>query len=58
MTYNITDREKIAMGECVSPLTVERCPYCIDTCDAAHFAREVKKLKSVSESNNPNQSKE
>ncbi len=30
----MTDRDKIALGECVSPLTAERCPVCVDTCEA------------------------
>lgn len=28
------DGDKIKMGECVSPLTVDRCPHCTDTCNA------------------------
>ena len=26
--------ERIALGECMSPLTTERCPYCVDSCRA------------------------
>lgn len=33
--------EIIAQGICVSPLTVERCPVCVDTCDAHHWKREI-----------------
>ena len=31
---HMTEKEKISHGICVSPLTVERCPFCTDTCDA------------------------
>jgi hypothetical protein len=31
----MTDREKITMGECVSPMTADRCPVCIDKCEAS-----------------------
>lgn len=31
-----TLRERIADGECVSPYTTERCPICIDCCEAFH----------------------
>ncbi|MGV3540696.1 MAG: hypothetical protein ACO1OQ_12860 [Rufibacter sp.] len=30
----MTDNERIAKGECVSPLTTERCPVCVDRCEA------------------------
>lgn len=30
-------QERIALGECVSERGVDRCPYCIDSCDAHHF---------------------
>lgn len=35
-------RERIAMGECVSPLTADRCPVCIDCCEAFHWKRNLK----------------
>lgn len=41
---NLSDEEKIALGICVSPLTVDRCPYCIDICEASHWKHEVNKL--------------
>lgn len=30
----MTDRDKIALGECVSELTTDRCPVCVDRCEA------------------------
>lgn len=30
----MSNEEKIAMGECVSPLTADHCRYCVDTCQA------------------------
>ena len=30
----MTDKEKILLSECVSPLTVDRCSYCVDSCEA------------------------
>lgn len=30
----MTDKEKIICGECVSPMTVDRCSYCVDCCVA------------------------
>jgi hypothetical protein len=47
----MTAREKIAMGECQSPLTVDRCPYCCDTCDASQANRRYKDL--ITETVNP-----
>jgi hypothetical protein len=41
----MTPEEKIAMGECVSPLTVDHCPYCIDTCQAFRNACNFSDLK-------------
>lgn len=38
-------RERIAMGECVSPMTTDRCPVCVDECEAAKFKRELTELK-------------
>jgi hypothetical protein len=32
-----TPEERIALGECVSPMTVDQCPHCVDTCKAAHW---------------------
>lgn len=46
----MTEKERIANGECVSPMTVDRCPYCIDTCKASEARsrmREAKRLLSV-----------
>lgn len=34
-------RELIAMGECVSPLTADRCPVCIDCCEAFQWKRNL-----------------
>lgn len=43
----MTDREKILMGECVSPLTAERCPVCVDTCEAfKNFCKVQKELNN------------
>lgn len=30
-------RERIALGECVSPYTTDHCPVCIDCCEAFHW---------------------
>lgn len=43
----ITDRDRILMGECVSPLTVERCPVCIDHCESSDYWRKIKQLKDI-----------
>lgn len=43
----MTDQEKISNGICVSPYTTEKCPYCVDTCDARHFAWEITKAKRI-----------
>lgn len=41
----MTDKEKIALGECISPLTAERCPVCVDSCEAfKNFAKLGKEL--------------
>lgn len=37
----MTNREKIANGECVSPLTVDRCPVCIDRCEASETRERI-----------------
>jgi hypothetical protein len=37
----LSDDEKIAMGICVSPYTVDRCPKCTDTCKASHWKHHV-----------------
>lgn len=37
----MTDKEKILLGECVSPLTVERCSFCIDSCEAFKYFSKV-----------------
>lgn len=39
-----SDLEKIALGKCVSPLTADRCPYCVDTCDASHWKNTVNNM--------------
>lgn len=33
--------ERIAMGECVSPMTTDECPVCVDICKAAHFRIQI-----------------
>lgn len=43
----MTLREKIAMGECVSPYTTERCPVCVDTCEASRWKKEVNNLTKL-----------
>lgn len=40
----MTEREKIVMGECQSPYTVDHCPYCIDSCDASFYKRKYNEL--------------
>lgn len=40
-----TLRERIALGECVSSQGTERCPVCIDRCEAFLFKVEQKQLK-------------
>jgi len=45
-----TLRERIAIGECVSPLTTDRCPVCVDSCEASHHKNEVNELKKIIES--------
>lgn len=40
----MTNREKIAKGECVSPLTVDRCPVCIDKCEASEAMQRINNL--------------
>ena len=37
-------KKSIALGKCVSPLTVEKCPYCVDTCEAFHWKIKVDNL--------------
>lgn len=37
-------RLKIANGECVSPLTADRCPVCIDCCEASRCKNEFNEL--------------
>lgn len=34
MKESMSNEEKIAMGECVSPYTVDYCPHCVDVCEA------------------------
>lgn len=34
METKLSDKERIALGECRSPYTTDRCPYCVDTCKA------------------------
>lgn len=41
----MTDDEKIAEGICVSPNGVDRCPKCTDTCEAAHWASQIREAK-------------
>lgn len=41
---DLTDKEKISMGICVSPQTVDRCPYCVDSCDAFHWRMRVDEI--------------
>ena len=31
----MTDQERIAKGQCVSPMTTERCSHCVDRCEAS-----------------------
>lgn len=40
----MTDRARIAFGECVSPTTVDRCPYCVDSCKASAAKRRIREL--------------
>ncbi|MUP44878.1 DUF551 domain-containing protein [Gramella sp. BOM4] len=40
----MTDREKIMTGECVSPLTAERCPVCMDHCEASDYKQKINDL--------------
>ena len=40
----MTNEEKIANGECVSPMTTERCPHCIDTCEAYQALKRIRSL--------------
>lgn len=35
---NKSMRERIALGECVSPYTTEHCPVCVDRCEALVLA--------------------
>lgn len=37
-------RERIALGECVSPITVDRCLVCVDRCEAFHNQCELNKI--------------
>lgn len=38
-------KEKIQAGICVSELTVDRCPHCVDTCEASkNIPKPVKGL--------------
>lgn len=48
-----SDREKITMGICVSPLTVDRCPYCVDTCMASEANRRHRDLLEGTGIDNP-----
>lgn len=49
-----TLRERIALGECVSPLTTERCPVCVDICEASRWKREVKNLTQTEKGEHDN----
>lgn len=40
----MTDRERIALGECVSEYTVDRCPVCVDRCEASIAKQRVSDL--------------
>jgi hypothetical protein len=40
----MTDRDKIITGECVSPMTVDRCSYCVDTCEASNNSFKLIKV--------------
>ena len=31
------DKELIKKGICRSPYTTDRCPYCVDTCEAMRY---------------------
>lgn len=44
MEEGTTLRERIALGECVSPGTTERSPVCIDMCEAFHGRVELNQL--------------
>lgn len=48
-------QEKIAQGICVSPLTVDRCPVCVDTCDAHHWKRHISDTLEDSKIDRPKQ---
>lgn len=48
MESNKAPQERIAIGECVSPMTVDECPYCVDRCEAAHWRIKLKEtLKNL-----------
>ena len=46
-----TPEEKIRRGECVSPLTTERCPYCVDACEASKNKWKMLKEKKEDQAN-------
>ena len=50
MSKKLTLRERVALGECVSEFTTERCPVCIDRCQASEARQriaEAKRLASI-----------
>ncbi len=44
MENKLSNRERIALGECISDRGTEHCPVCIDRCDAF---RNMCNLKDV-----------
>ena len=40
-----TPQDKILSGECISPFTTERCPYCTDTCKARESRKIIEDIK-------------
>ncbi|GAB2539987.1 hypothetical protein [Rufibacter soli] len=41
--------ERIAMGECVSEFTTDRCPVCTDRCEAFRHKCQINELKELAE---------
>lgn len=37
------EEDKIKLGQCVSPLTVDKCPICVDTCEASEYYSKLQK---------------
>ncbi len=49
----MTDREKITEGKCVSEMGVDRCPVCVDRCEAAHWRMEINRLLAEAQVSKP-----